>query len=242
MRTRMFAVLAMMAMMFLVPSVAQADPPGNGPPELCDIMPWLPQCDGGSGDSISIDTPTEQECPTGGIVVVFNEVRYPICNGSNGSTGETGATGADGQSIMGATGNTGADGQSVTGATGANGSNGASAPTCAASTRAHTRLRLPSRFDGLRKVRVVVDGVSTRTKVVNGTVKVNILGQPCGWHVVQVKKPGLRGALRLWKVTGARGLKRVTVGGTGWRSGLGNKVGTVTGGSEGLGDTVVVTP
>lgn len=191
MKKFLIAVLTVMTALFIWTQAAQAapndPPPGNGPPELCDITPWLPQCDGG-GDSITIDDPTEEECPNGGIVVVFNETRYPICNGANGEDGSNGSDGSNGtdgtDGSNGVDGANGADG--APGAPGANGTDGASAPTCVGPRNRWTLL--PARLQGFKKVRLWFNGTRSVVKVKNNRVKLATKGLPCGAYVALIRK------------------------------------------------------
>lgn len=201
MRTRIPAVLvAMMAMLFIIPSMASATPPN--PQDPCEHNPTT-LC----GPDISITTPTEAECPAGGIVVVLNDVRYPICNGAAGSNGSDGSNGTDGtdgtDGSDGANGSNGEPGQNGTngsdganGAAGSNGSNGSDGVdgvsvdnTCTSTRTARMPIsvrkgakvtNLKATFHG-KKLKVVRKG--TR----RWSVKVPLAGLPQGVWAVHVR-------------------------------------------------------
>jgi hypothetical protein len=204
MRKSMLAVFAMTAMMFVVPSVASATndtpPPGNGPPELCDLMPWLPQCDGG-GTNVTVDEATEEECPAGGWVIVLGETRYPVCNGTDGSDGEDGQDGSNGEDgqdgTNGENGQNGVDGANGSdGTAGTNGRNGLDGTTqvvvpdqCVSTRTAKLRIK-KNRGDRVRGLTARLHGKKLTLNKRNKrtwTAKVPLAGLPQGVWAVHIK-------------------------------------------------------
>jgi hypothetical protein len=215
-----------------VPAGAMAN---NGDPQNCEANPQQPFC---GGQTISIDQPTKEECPNGGLVVVIGDNRYPVCNGADGTNGTNGTNGADGATgpagatgATGATGSTGATG--ATGATGTSGTNGAPGPATAVPPAprecvSHRRFSLFLPVKALRhskKVRVTVAG-KTRMMKPNkaGRVKISLEGLPKGVYAVVIQTPkGVTGVdpktgltragffARLYAVCGAGNVSKVNV-------------------------------
>lgn len=96
-----FILAAVAAAVLALPASAMA---GNNPQHPCDHNP-TDLCD---NVVVTVDTPTDAECPAGGFVLVVDDVRYPVCNGLPGTAGADGSPGADG--TPGAAGAPGTDG------------------------------------------------------------------------------------------------------------------------------------
>jgi hypothetical protein len=112
-----FLVAAAMMAALIIPATASAN---NGDQQNCEANPQQHFCSG----TVSIDEPTVTECPTGGIVIIVDGTRYPVCNGADGINGVDGAPGGAGPA--GPVGPTGANGANGTdGQNGTNGSDGA---------------------------------------------------------------------------------------------------------------------
>jgi hypothetical protein len=188
------AVLAPSAMATQPPDTQDPCAPGHNPTTLC-------------GDTISVDDPTAEECPTGGQVLVINDVRYPICNGADGTNGADGAAGAPGTAgTDGADGTNGADGAAgapgatgATGATGVTGSDGlrgvAPAPVAAArKCVSKRRFSITLRTKALRHAKRVVVRVAGKRVVMrpnkSGRVRIDLSGLAQGVYAVVVRNGG----------------------------------------------------
>lgn len=173
------------------------DPCEHNPTTLCDL-------------GITIDQPTAEECPTGGIVLVIGDDRFPVCNGAagangtNGANGTVGATGAAGLAgALGAAGVTGATG--TTGAAGATGAAGVTSAPKSCISRRTISVKLPGRFKVGQKVQVLVGGTKFSAKVNKaGRVKVSLVGRKCGVYGIAFRRHGVLPFKRLY-VTGPAG-------------------------------------
>jgi hypothetical protein len=167
------AVLAPSAMATQPPDTQDPCAPGHNPTTLC-------------GDTISVDDPTAEECPTGGQVLVINDVRYPICNGADGTNGADGAAGAPG-----ATGATGA-----TGVTGSDGLRGVAPAPVAAARKCVSKRRfsITLRTKALRHAKRVVVRVAGKRVVMrpnkSGRVRIDLSGLAQGVYAVVVRNGG----------------------------------------------------
>lgn len=177
-------------------SAAQATPPADpSPPELCDILPFLPQCDGGTEIELVVEEPGEN-CPTGGVKLTLGEAVYYVCNGANGIDGLNGSDGSDGSD--GTSGTDGLNGLNGTVTPLDEGLGDAGIPSCTFAR--NTKVTLPSRFAGVRKVYVKVDGRYQVSKVKNNRASVPTKGLGCGSYLVQFGKSGIRRGNRFWKL------------------------------------------
>jgi hypothetical protein len=82
-------ILAASVMALAIPASAQAN---NGNPQNCEANPQQPFC----GSNVTVEPATAEECPTGGVVIIIGDSRYPVCNGANGTNGTNGADGTAG--------------------------------------------------------------------------------------------------------------------------------------------------
>lgn len=191
----------------IAPAAASAN---NGDPQNCEANPQQPFC-GGGGTTITVDQPTAEECPNGGLVLVVGGHRYPVCNGVNGTDGQDGQPGADGEDghngypghdgapgkdgqdgapgAAGATGPTGATG--ATGAAGATGATGPAGPvtvTHQCTSRRVFTIRLRTKaLRSLKHVVVKVGGKRRVEAVVKGRVVVDFRGFKPGVYAVVVR-------------------------------------------------------
>ena len=67
-----------------------------------------------------------------------------------------------------------------------------------------TKLRLPRRFRGVRRVKLTVAGRRASTRVSRRRVNVDLRRLPCGYYPVLVQKRGVRSALFIWRLTPSR--------------------------------------
>lgn len=215
---RSIIIGALAAAVLAVPSVAAADPGGQGQ-----------NCENGAqnqnfcGDEITVEPATPEQCPTGGLVLLVNDEPVGVlCNGATGPAGPAGADGADGadgqNGTNGADGATGATG--ATGAAGADGAAGATGATGAAGTNGTDGVRgsdgksvtvancvsrrvikphLPGRFNPSRNVTVYVGSKKTTMRPSKtGRVTVNLTGKRCGVYAVVVRQKGVRAFQRIY--------------------------------------------
>lgn len=146
---RKLFILTVALLALAVPTAALADPGGEGQNCLTGA-----NNQNFCGDTITVVSATEEQCPAGGQVFIVNDGRedeesYVVCNGEDGEVGpagpqgpvgpigpigpqgpagEAGADGADGTNGSGSTGSAGVDG--TNGSNGSNGHDGATPTTC----------------------------------------------------------------------------------------------------------------
>ena len=119
------------------------------------------------------------------------EITY-VCNGQQGEPGLEGLPGMDGQDAL--------DGLEPDGDL-------SEGPLAARTDRACSsarvaRLRLPSRFNHVRRVKLTVNGKRKRVRVnVRRVIKVDLRKAPCGYYPVLVQRRGVKSALYVWRLT-----------------------------------------
>ena len=150
------------------------------------------------------------------------ETVYYVCNGQDGEPGtpgtpgepgdpgppgppgDDGAPGQDGQD-----GSDGADGSDgVDGADGIDGAEGENAgpvqvpASQACASAGIKRLKLPSRYRGVRKVTVIANARLRTVRVsANRRVRVDLRRVTCGYYPVIVQRRGIRPVLKIYRLT-----------------------------------------
>ena len=127
---------------------------------------------------------------------------YFVCDGQQGDPGSDGLDGSDGRD--------GSDGDDGDSAEESDEPSTATRRRCQPSRRV-VSWRLPERFRGQR-VRLRVDGQRRFPRLQGRAVRVDFRGLRCGVYPILAQAPGVRSALRIYRVQGAYRLTRVPIG------------------------------